>query len=285
MPSIPSRPAGVGRGGGDRGHVVDLDAELGRERVAQERHGAAGERAEEVRRRARGEVLAAEGGRQVGVPVEGPGRQPRSAVSSVAVTFGAERAVAGSARKRSSVSWIRVVSIVGPPSSSGPIGLGIDRTEEPVPIGTVPARNRRGRGRAPLAADTQRTRARCRRASALAEEPRDGGGARRAPGDAELQVDVREVALDRPRAEAQRGGDLLVRLPVGAQAEDVALARRQRLDRPATRRCVEVRSPVGLEEGGRPRGGTPPRPARPRGGCGSGSPTARAALRGSDRTP
>ena len=78
-----------------------------------------------------------------------------------------------------------------------------------------------------MAADTQPTQPR----SAFAEVPRDGGGPGGGPADAELHVDVRQVALDGPRAERQRRGDLLVRPALGAELEDLALPGRERVER------------------------------------------------------
>ena len=74
MPSTPEQAASIGEGARDGHHGVDLDPERGHRGVVGENNTAAGERAEQVGRRARGEVLAAEGRRQVGVPVEGTGR-------------------------------------------------------------------------------------------------------------------------------------------------------------------------------------------------------------------
>ena len=65
-----------------------------------------------------------------------------------------------------------------------------------------------------------------------ADVARGRGRARGATADAELRVDVGQVALDRPDAQRQRVGDLLVRPAVGDQPQDVELARRERLDRP-----------------------------------------------------
>ena len=60
-----------------------------------------------------------------------------------------------------------------------------------------------------------------------AQGPRDLGAVL----DAELAEDVREVALDRPVGEEERGRDLAVRLPFGDERGDPLLGRRERAGR------------------------------------------------------
>ena len=270
-PSIPIRPRRSDTDDGDGGHVVDLDAELRRERVAQERDGAAGERAEQVGRRARGEVLAAEDRRQVGVPVERTGREPGPAVRE---RRGHGRGGAGLRRvlaeRRLGIDRghrHRTASFVVRPG----FGRIADRSGGAERRRNRAAPNRAPRRRSAMAADTQPTRSRGQRS---AEVPRDGGGPSRGPADPELHVDVREVPLDRPRAERQRRGDLLVRAALGAELEDLALAGRERVERQ-----LAARPSGGARARGtpRPRRRTSPRPARRRGGCGSGCRARRAA--------
>src|SRR5206468_12342026 len=58
-------------------------------------------------------------------------------------------------------------------------------------------------------------------------QPRVAGGnrgARGLPGDTELDVDVREVALDSPDADEEPRGDLLVTQSGGDELQDVELA-------------------------------------------------------------
>ncbi len=136
-----------------------LDVELRRERVVQERDRAPGERAEQVGGRARREVLAAERGGQVGVPVERPGRQAGSPVDqrrrdrrrrSGGGWVGSE---SGSRSRRS--SWSLIVGSSAFAARTRASGHG-DARCGPDRRGTAPAPNRAGARRPPLAADTQR---------------------------------------------------------------------------------------------------------------------------------
>src|SRR4051812_30668516 len=65
------------------------------------------------------------------------------------------------------------------------------------------------------------------------------GGGRGARGDAQLGEDVAHVAVDRPLAEDERGGDRAVGLPGGDAAQDLELAARQAVG--GGGRCVEPR--------------------------------------------
>src|SRR5947209_14424552 len=60
------------------------------------------------------------------------------------------------------------------------------------------------------------------------DRARDGAGARV---DAQLAGDARDVRLDRARRDDEPLRDLAVRQPRGEQFQDLALARRQRLER------------------------------------------------------
>src|SRR5262245_9107309 len=76
-----------------------------------------------------------------------------------------------------------------------------------------------------------RWRATRRSSSALAQVPGDGGGPCGRPADPELEVNIGEVALDRPRTQRHRRGDLLVRPAIGAELEDLAFATGQGVER------------------------------------------------------
>src|SRR5439155_19526280 len=87
----------VGAAGGGRGEFVDLDVEPRCQRGRDEGDGTAGERPEEVGRGAGRLVVAADDGRQVGVPVE---RTRREAAAPVHRAGGGPRGGAAAGRVR-----------------------------------------------------------------------------------------------------------------------------------------------------------------------------------------
>src|SRR4051794_3792385 len=143
--------------------------------------------------------------------LNGPADRRARPLASVAVTLGRDIAFDGSARKRLSVA--EIVEMAIDRSSRGPPGWELPRPYRPEGRRrAAAARNSRGSPTHRLAADTQLR-------SGAPEEAGGRAGARGATGQAELQVDVRKMSLDRARAEAQLVGDLLVRPAVGADAE------------------------------------------------------------------
>ena len=147
---------------------------------------------------------------------------------------------------------------------------------------TAGRRPRRNRGGTQSEARSARPRWRPTRSRGQrsAEEPRDRAGPGGGAADAELQVDVREVALDGPRAERQRRRRSRRSSAPSAQSRRTSSSRGDSAAiGPASSAPARAVGPARGTPS--PRRRTSPRPARRRAGCGCGCRARRGASRGS----
>ena len=283
---MPEQAAEVRRTPGDRRDAIDPHAELRCQRVVEERDPAAGQGPQEVGGRARREVRAPDHGRQVRVPVERPRGHPGPPVG--------QRRRHG--RRRPGLRGVRPERRLGlgqhrrghrrapflvPPGSGSASITGSRRVGVPGNRGSTQSRGDRRERDGAMHVPIGRRRAVVRRAAA--QDVRDRRRARRLPETPELAVGVREVTLDRPRAEPELVRDRLVVQAV----EPPAAGRPAPVARAAptgARPSRRLGPPVGSRNAG-PRRRTSPMPARRRAGCGSRCRARPGERRGSGRRP